>query len=60
MCSLTMAPQGTNFALTTDIPDGEGDVLVFDCLDIESYRNGKADISLVQGQDGLSISCSSP
>jgi hypothetical protein len=55
-----MAPQGTNFALTTDIPDGEGDVLVFDCLDIESYRNGKADISLVQGQDGLSISCSSP
>lgn len=33
----TVAPQGTDLVLSTDIPDGEGDVLVLDSLDVEAY-----------------------
>lgn len=32
-----MAPQGTDLVLSTDIPDGEGNVLVLNSLDVESY-----------------------
>jgi hypothetical protein len=32
-----VAPQGTDLVLSTDIPDGEGDVLVLDSLDVEAY-----------------------
>ena len=31
-----MSPQRTNLVLTTDIPDGELNVLVFDSLDVET------------------------
>lgn len=33
-----MAPQGTNLVLTADIPHSEGDVLVLDSFDVESYK----------------------
>lgn len=32
-----MAPKGTDLVLTTDIPHGEGNVLVLDSLDVEAY-----------------------
>ena len=31
-----MPPEGTNLVLTSDIPDGERDVLVFNSLDVET------------------------
>ena len=31
-----MTPQGTNLILSTDVPNGEGNVLVFDRLDVET------------------------
>jgi hypothetical protein len=31
-----VSPQGSDFILTSDVPDGEADILVFDSLDIES------------------------
>ena len=33
-----MSPEGTDLVLTTDIPDGELDVLVLDSLDVETCR----------------------
>jgi hypothetical protein len=33
-----MSPQRTDLVLTTDIPDGELNVLVLDCLDVETCR----------------------
>ena len=33
-----MSPEGTDLVLTTDIPDGELDVLVLDGLDVETCR----------------------
>jgi len=36
-----MSPQGPDFVLTADIPDGEGNVFVFDGFDVEADgRNG--------------------
>lgn len=32
-----MSPQRTDLVLTTNIPDGELDILVLDSLDVESY-----------------------
>lgn len=32
-----MPPQGTDLVLTSNIPDGERDILVLNSLDIESY-----------------------
>jgi hypothetical protein len=32
-----MSPQRTNLVLSTDIPHGEGDILVLDGLDVETY-----------------------
>ena len=34
-----MSPEGTDLVLATDGPDGEGDVFVFNRLDIEAYRS---------------------
>lgn len=34
-----MAPEWTNLVLSSDIPHGEGDVLVFNGLDIEAYSS---------------------
>lgn len=31
-----MPPEGTNLVLSSDIPNGEGDVLVLDSLDVEA------------------------
>jgi len=49
-----MAPEGTDLVLSTNIPDGEGDVLVFDSLDIETNGgDGGDDFSELQFvQDG--------
>lgn len=33
---VVVAPERADLVLTTDVPDGEGDVLVFDRLDVES------------------------
>ena len=33
---VVMAPEGTDLVLASDIPDGEGDVLVLDGLDVEA------------------------
>ena len=33
---VVVSPEGTDLVLTTDIPYGEGDVLVFDGFDIET------------------------
>jgi len=35
-----MPPEGTDFVLSSDVPDGEGDVLVLDSLDIETCVMG--------------------
>ena len=35
-----VAPQGANLVLTSDVPHGEADVLVLDCLHVESYSEG--------------------
>lgn len=32
-----MPPERTNLVLASDIPYGEGDVLVLDCLDVETW-----------------------
>lgn len=32
---LTVPPEGTDLVLSTDVPDGEGNVLVLDSLDVE-------------------------
>jgi hypothetical protein len=34
---LTVSPQGTNFILTSDIPDSKADVFVLDCFDVEAF-----------------------
>ena len=36
-----MPPERTDLVLTTDIPHGEGDVLVLDCLDVETWGDGQ-------------------
>jgi hypothetical protein len=36
-----MSPQGTNLVLASDIPYGEGDVLVFDSFHVEAYIETK-------------------
>ena len=32
-----MPPERTDLVLASDIPHGEGDVLVLDCLDVETW-----------------------
>ena len=34
--ALTMPPEGTNLVLSTNIPNGERNVLVFNSLDVEA------------------------
>jgi hypothetical protein len=41
-----MSPQGTNLVLASDIPYGEGDVLVFDSFNVEAYIETKEDKSV--------------
>jgi len=44
-----MSPQGSDFVLTTHVPDSETDVLVFNSLDVEpDGRNGGDDLSQLQ------------
>lgn len=44
-----MTPKGSNLVLTTDIPDGERDILVFDCLDVEAdSRDGGYDLTKLE------------
>lgn len=38
---VVVAPQRTDFVLTTDVPDGERNVLVFDGFDIETDRGDR-------------------
>lgn len=35
---IVVTPQRSNFVLTTDIPHGEGDVLILDRLNVEAWR----------------------
>ena len=35
---LTMPPEGTDLVLTSNVPDGEGDVLIFDGLNVEALN----------------------
>lgn len=32
-----MSPQWSNLVLSTNIPDGELNILIFDCLDVEAW-----------------------
>ena len=43
-----MSPEGTDLVLTTDIPDGELDVLVLDGLDVETCRQALKSASRVE------------
>ena len=43
-----MSPQGSDFVLTTHVPDGETDVLVFNSLDVEPFkRECKRQLSII-------------
>lgn len=35
-CKRTVPPEGTDLVLSSDVPNGERDVLVLDSLDVES------------------------
>ena len=37
-----MPPERTDLVLTSDIPHGKGDVLVLDCLDVETWQSVSA------------------
>ena len=37
-----MPPERTDLVLASDIPHGEGDVLVLDCLDVETWQSVSA------------------
>lgn len=51
---VVVAPQGTDFILTTDIPNCERNVLVFDGFDIETNRrDGRDDCKLSDTQNRL-------
>jgi len=39
MDRLTVSPEWADLILSSDIPHGEGDVLVFDRLDIEAWHD---------------------
>ena len=43
-----MSPEGTDLVLTTDIPDGELDVLVLDSLDVETCGQALKSASRVE------------
>ena len=43
-----MSPEGTDLVLTTDIPDGELDVLVLDGLDVETCGQALKSASRVE------------
>lgn len=40
-----MPPEGTDLVLSSDVPNGEGDVLVLDSLDVETWRDVSLSIS---------------
>ena len=42
-----MPPERTDLVLTSDIPHGEGDVLVLDCLDVETWQGVSASFAAV-------------
>jgi hypothetical protein len=45
---VVVSPEGTNFILTSNVPYGEGNVLVFYCLHVEPNRgNGRNDCKCV-------------
>ena len=41
-----MPPERTDLVLTSDIPHGEGDVLVLDCLDVETWQDVSASFAV--------------
>lgn len=40
-----MPPERTDLVLSSDVPNGEGDVLVLDSLDVETWRDVSLSIS---------------
>jgi len=34
----TVPPEGSDLVLSSDVPHGKGDILVFDRLDVKSFR----------------------
>lgn len=51
-CIRTVPPEGTDLVLTSDVPDGERNVLVLDSLDVEAW--GVLVECLVDGRRGES------
>lgn len=47
-----MPPEGSDLVLSTDVPHGERDVLVFDSLDVEAYTLREREIELASDNRG--------